>query len=57
MVYRTILHSGCESDSSEVVEYILFLNKIDINDKYKDIIIFLMKFIIKSFNDIQNQIF
>ena len=37
MVYKTILHSGCESGNTEVVKYILSLNKIDINDKYKEI--------------------
>lgn len=58
IIYNTILHSGCESRSSKVVEYILFLNKIDINGIYEDIIIFIIiEFKIKSFNGIQNQIF
>ena len=49
IIYKTILHSGCESGNAEVVKYILLLHTIDVNEKYKDIIF--------HFNSIQNQIF
>ena len=49
IIYKTILHSGCESGNSEVVKYILLLHTIDVNEKHKDIIF--------HFNSIQNQIF
>lgn len=40
MIYKTVLHSACESGNLDTVKYILSLNKIDINCECNNIINF-----------------
>ena len=62
--YKTALYSAVEKENIEIIKLLLNNDKIDVNIPYililnfiKFKIIFLMEFIIKFFNEIQNHVF